>query len=420
MSGPLSGYRIVDLTRMIAGPMATMILGDQGADVIKIESPGIGDLTRAFAGPRHQMAPMFAVANRNKRSVVLNLNDRRAAAVMERLVATADVLVHNFRPGVASKLGVGEDAMRRVRPDLIYVSISGFGETGPYAHKRSYDPVIQALSGLAWIQGVTGRPKMIRLIIADKVTALTAAQAITAALLERTRSGKGQHVKLAMLDAVISFLWAEGMAHYTFFGDRYDSHPAPTRIRDLVFETADGFITAGANSDQEWQALATALEHPEWATDSRFATPAGRERTSEDRLELMAGVLKTRSSADWLKRLEAHKFHAPRSSTAGRCWSIRRSRKIRSLSKANIRMPARCANRGPPPVSTAPQPRRPLPRRCWASIPGKCLVKSAWENRTSTNFTPPEQSPDGIHQIERVTRRVSLNPGRNQSRSSRL
>ena len=216
MSGPLSGYRIVDLTRMIAGPMATMILGDQGADVIKIESPGIGDLTRAFAGPRHQMAPMFAVANRNKRSVVLNLNDRRAAAVMERLVATADVLVHNFRPGVASKLGVGEDAMRRVRPDLIYVSISGFGETGPYAHKRSYDPVIQALSGLAWIQGVTGRPKMIRLIIADKVTALTAAQAITAALLERTRSGKGQHVKLAMLDAVISFLWAEGMAHYTF------------------------------------------------------------------------------------------------------------------------------------------------------------------------------------------------------------
>ena len=306
MSGPLSGYRIVDLTRMIAGPMATMILGDQGADVIKIESPGIGDLTRAFAGPRHQMAPMFAVANRNKRSVVLNLNDRRAAAVMERLVATADVLVHNFRPGVASKLGVGEDAMRRVRPDLIYVSISGFGETGPYAHKRSYDPVIQALSGLAWIQGVTGRPKMIRLIIADKVTALTAAQAITAALLERTRSGKGQHVKLAMLDAVISFLWAEGMAHYTFFGDRYDSHPAPTRIRDLVFETADGFITAGANSDQEWQALATALEHPEWATDSRFATPAGRERTSEDRLELMAGVLKTRNSADWLKRLEAH------------------------------------------------------------------------------------------------------------------
>jgi len=305
MGGPLSGYRIVDLTRMIAGPMATMILGDQGADIIKIESPGIGDLTRAFSGLRHKMAPMFAVANRNKRSVVLNLNDRRAVPLMERLVATADVMVHNFRPGVAHKLGVGEDAMRQARPDLIYVSISGFGETGPYAHNRSYDPVIQALSSLAWIQGVTDRPKMIRLIIADKVTALTAAQAITAALLERARSGKGQHVKLAMLDAVISFLWAEGMAHYTFFGEQHDSHPAPTRIRDLVFETADGFITAGANSDQEWHALAAALDHPEWVTDPRFATPAARERNSEVRLELMADVLKTRTSTDWLARLEA-------------------------------------------------------------------------------------------------------------------
>jgi crotonobetainyl-CoA:carnitine CoA-transferase CaiB-like acyl-CoA transferase len=305
MGGPLSGYRIVDLTRMIAGPMATMILGDQGADIIKIESPGIGDLTRAFAGPRHKMAPMFAIANRNKRSVVLNLNDRSAVPLLERLVATADVMVHNFRPGVARKLGIDEDAMRRARPDLIYVSISGFGETGPYAHKRSYDPVIQALSSLAWIQGVTDRPKMIRLIIADKVTALTAAQAITAALLERARSGKGQHVKLAMLDAVISFLWAEAMAHYTFFGERQDAHPAPTRVRDLVFETADGFITAGANSDQEWQALAAALEHPEWLTDPRFATPAARERNSETRLGLMADVIKTRTSTDWLARLEA-------------------------------------------------------------------------------------------------------------------
>jgi len=305
MAGPLSGYRIVDLTRMIAGPMATMILADQGADVIKIESPGVGDLTRAFAGPRHKMAPMFAVANRNKRSVVVNLNDARAAALMGRMVATADVMVHNFRPGVARKLGVDETAMRRARPDLIYVSISGFGETGPYAHKRSYDPVIQALSGLAWIQGVTGRPKMIRLIVADKITAITAAQAITAALLQRARSGQGQHVKLAMLDAMISFLWAEGMAHYTFFGERQETHPEPTRIRDLVFETADGFITAGANSDDEWKALAAALEHPEWITDPRFKTPAARERNAEARLELVAEVLKTRTSAQWLGRLDA-------------------------------------------------------------------------------------------------------------------
>jgi crotonobetainyl-CoA:carnitine CoA-transferase CaiB-like acyl-CoA transferase len=196
--------------------------------------------------------------------------------------------------------------MRPARPDLIYVSISGFGETWPYAHARSYDPVIQALSGLAWIQGVTDRPKMIRLIIADKVTALTAAQAITAALLERARSGMGQHVKLAMLDAVIAFLWAEGMAHYTFFGDQHETHPAPARMRDLVFETADGFITAGVNSNAEWQALAAALEHPEWLSDARFKTPAARERNAEDRLELMASVLRTGASAQWLARLEGH------------------------------------------------------------------------------------------------------------------
>jgi crotonobetainyl-CoA:carnitine CoA-transferase CaiB-like acyl-CoA transferase len=304
MTGPLEGYRIVDLTRMIAGPMATMILGDQGADVIKIESPGLGDLARAFAGPRHRMAPMFAIANRNKRSVVLNLNDARAVEILKRLIATADVLVHNFRPGVAEKLGIGEAEMRLVRADLIYVSISGFGEHGPYAHKRSYDPVIQALSGLAWIQGVTDRPRMIRLIVADKVTALTAAQAITAALLARARAGKGQHVRLAMLDAVISFLWAEAMAHYTFFGEQRETHPAPTRLRDLVFETADGFITAGANSDDEWRALARALEHPEWITDPRFKTPPARERNAEARLELMASVLKTRTSAQWLVRMD--------------------------------------------------------------------------------------------------------------------
>jgi len=192
-----------------------------------------------------------------------------------------------------------------VRPDLIYVSISGFGETGPYANKRSYDPVIQALSGLASIQGVTGRPSMIRLIVADKVTALTASQAITAALLERSHSGKGQHVKLAMLDALISFMWAEGMAHYTFFGDERETHPAPTRIRDMVFETADGFITAGANSNREWKALAEALEHPEWLDDPRFKTPAGRERNAEARLDLTANALRTRTSAQWLERLEA-------------------------------------------------------------------------------------------------------------------
>jgi crotonobetainyl-CoA:carnitine CoA-transferase CaiB-like acyl-CoA transferase len=208
MPGPLAGYRIIDVTQMISGPMATMLLADQGADVIKVEPPGMGDLTRALGGPRG-MSPTFSIVNRNKRSIVINLKDRRGIELLERLVAGADLFVQNFRPGVAEQMGIGEAALRHIKPNLVYVSISGFGESGPYVHKRVYDPVIQALSGLASIQGdpASGRPRMMRLIIPDKVTALTAAQAMTAALLARERTGKGQHVRLAMLDAAISFLW---------------------------------------------------------------------------------------------------------------------------------------------------------------------------------------------------------------------
>ncbi len=175
-------------------------------------------------------------------------------------------------------MGIGEAVLRRLKPDLIYVSISGFGEKGPYVKRRVYDPVIQALSGLAAIQTdyKTGRPQMMRLIIPDKVTALTAAQAITAALLARERTGEGQHVKLAMLDAVIAFLWPEGMARYTFLASGAAQKSAMSR--DLIFETADGYITCGANSNDEWKGLAKALGHPEWIDDPRFNTLAARAR----------------------------------------------------------------------------------------------------------------------------------------------
>ena len=157
MSGALSGYRIVDLSQMISGPLATMLLGDQGADVIKIEPIGSGDLVRGIGAARAGIAPTFATANRNKRSIALDLREKAGLEVLERLVVGADVFVQNFRPGRAEKMGVGEDAIRALQPDIIYVSISGFGETGPYAHKRVYDPVVQAMSGLAAIQGDRGR-----------------------------------------------------------------------------------------------------------------------------------------------------------------------------------------------------------------------------------------------------------------------
>ena len=304
MPGPLAGYRLIDVTQMISGPMATMLLADQGADVIKVEPPGMGDLTRALGGPRG-MSPTFSIVNRNKRSIVINLKDRQGIELLERLVAGADLFVQNFRPGVAEQMGIGEAALRRVKPNLVYVSISGFGESGPYVHKRVYDPVIQALSGLASIQGdpASGRPRMMRLIIPDKVTALTAAQAMTAALLARERTGAGQHVRLAMLDAVIAFLWPEAMASHTFVSNK--NVVTRSNVRDLVFETTDGYITVGVVSDAEWLGLTRAVEHPEWLDDPRFKTPAGRVKHADARLELTAEVIKTRTSAEWLARLDA-------------------------------------------------------------------------------------------------------------------
>jgi crotonobetainyl-CoA:carnitine CoA-transferase CaiB-like acyl-CoA transferase len=306
MPGPLDGYRIIDVTQMISGPVATMILGDQGADVIKVEPPGRGDLTRMLGGGARSMSPIFATSNRNKRGMVLDLKQERGVDVLKKLVAGADVFVQNFRPGAAERMGIGLDALRAVKPDLIYVSISGFGDTGPYSQKRVYDPVIQALSGLADIQGGSGaRPRMLRLIVPDKVTALTAAQAMTAALLARERTGKGQHVRLAMLDAVIHFLWPEGMARHTFVGPDVGIS-RPTEVRDLVFETKDGFITAGAVSDAEWHGLANALERPDWLEDERFKTPAGRIKHADVRLEMTAEVLATRTSDEWLEVLDAN------------------------------------------------------------------------------------------------------------------
>jgi crotonobetainyl-CoA:carnitine CoA-transferase CaiB-like acyl-CoA transferase len=305
MPGPLDGVRVIDCSSFLSGPLATRVLGDQGADVVKVEPPGRGDLTRALGSARAGMGALFAVSNRSKRSLALDLKRPAAREVLQRLVAGADVFVQNFRPGAAERLGAGEDELRRVRPDLVYVSISGFGESGPYAGKRVYDPVIQALSGLADIQRdrSSGRPRMVRTVVPDKLTALAAAQAITAALFARERTGRGQHLRLAMLDAALEFLWPEGYAGYTWRGDEARG-ARRTLAQDLVFETADGWITAGAVSRGEWEGLARAAERPEWLSDERFRTAAGLVRHADERLALMAEALRTRATGDWLERLE--------------------------------------------------------------------------------------------------------------------
>jgi crotonobetainyl-CoA:carnitine CoA-transferase CaiB-like acyl-CoA transferase len=301
MSGPLHGYRIVDLTANVAGPLATMILADQGAEVIKVEPPGGGDHTRAGANRRGGFAAGFLNNNRNKRSIVLDLKDPRAKEVLLRLAATADVFIQNYRPGVVERLGIGEEAIRAVAPKIVYVSISGFGEKGPYAQKPVYDPLIQGFSGLATVQAGSdeARPRMLRTILPDKLTAITASQAITAALLARERTGEGQHVRLSMLEAVLAFLWASDMSGQTFVGDEPAKQEAASAT-DLIYQTGDGYMTVAVQTDRQWQGLAQALGHPEWLDDPRFKTPALRAQNVDERLRLTQEALLARPTAEWL------------------------------------------------------------------------------------------------------------------------
>jgi len=306
MTGPLHGYRVVDLTSNVAGPLGTMILGDQGADIIKVEAPDGGDATRAGGNRRAGFTASFLNNNRNKRSIVLDLKTAAGLRVMMRLVAGADVLVQNFRPGVAERLGVGEDVVRAASPKIVYVSISGFGEKGPYAEKPAYDPVIQGFSGLATIQAGSDevRPRLLRTILPDKLTAITASQAITAALLARERSGEGQHVRLSMLEAVIAFLWASDMGSQTFVGDEPARQEAATAF-DLIYETADGYMTVAPLTDRHWAGLAKTAGRPEWLEDERFKTSALRQKNIEARLQLIQEALLARPAAEWLERLTA-------------------------------------------------------------------------------------------------------------------
>jgi crotonobetainyl-CoA:carnitine CoA-transferase CaiB-like acyl-CoA transferase len=309
MTGPLAGVRVLDLTSVVSGPLATMFLADQGAEVIKIE-PLSGDITRRSRqsiSASGEFSALFVSTNRGKRSLALDLKRPEAAAIMRKLVVRTDVLVQNFRPGTMERLGLDEPGLRTANPRLIYVSISGVGETGPYAGKRVYDPIIQALSGFADIQSdpKTRRPRMIRTIVADKTTAIFAAQAITAALFARERSGEGQHIRLAMLDTMIAYLWPKAMTQYTVVG-RESSTPDPVARPDLVFETTDGWITVGTISDSEWRGFCAAAERQDLVADPRFATPGGRAVNATERILLMAEIIKGRSTADWLQRLDVN------------------------------------------------------------------------------------------------------------------
>ncbi|MCW5746689.1 MAG: CoA transferase [Alphaproteobacteria bacterium] len=306
MSGPLHGYRVLDLSAVISGPYGTMILADQGADVIKVEPPGRGDFTRAAGNKSGGLSASFLNNNRNKRSIAVDLRHPDGVAMVKRLAQTCDVFVQNFRPGVVDRLGIGEAAIREVAPRIVYVSISGFGESGPFAHKPVYDPIVQALSGLASVQGGSdsARPRLVRTILPDKLTAITSAQAITAALLARERTGKGQHVRLSMLDAIVAFLWSSDMGAQTYVGREVSAQRAASFI-DLIYETRDGYMSVAVMTNEQWAALTRAVNRPEWLDDPRFATTELRDLNIDARLELIQSVLIERTTDEWMAILEA-------------------------------------------------------------------------------------------------------------------
>jgi len=308
MSGPLSGVRVLDLTGVVSGPFATMFLADQGADVLKIEPIG-GDITRrsrAAVGKTNEFSALFISSNRGKRSLALDIKHDAGREIMARLASQADVLVQNFRPGAMERLGLGPEQLRQRHPRLIYVSISGVGDSGPYVKKRVYDPIIQGLSGFCDIQSQpqTNRPQMIRTIVCDKTTAVFTAQAVCAALYAREKTGQGDHIQVAMLDTMIAYLWPEGMMQYTVVGAE-STAADPNDRPDLVFRTSDGYLTCGTISDSEWQGFCKATGDPELAKDARFATPSARSVNATARINKMQEYIAQHTTAEWLERLDA-------------------------------------------------------------------------------------------------------------------
>jgi crotonobetainyl-CoA:carnitine CoA-transferase CaiB-like acyl-CoA transferase len=300
----LTGVKVLDLTSMVSGPVAAMMLADQGADVIKVE-PTSGEQMRHIGPTVNKVTAAFFSCNRGKRSIGVDLKSEDGKKILFDLVTDADVLIQNFRPGAMERMGFGEPVLREINPRLIYVSISGFGEEGPYAHKRVYDPVIQALSCATDIQGdrATGRPQMFRIIIADKVTAITAAQAISTALYAREKSGEGQHVRLSMLDAMLSLFWPEAMAGLTYADQEFDVRKYQGAM-DLIYETQDRFITAGAISDNEWEGMCRALNREDLIGHPNFKTAQGRFTHNSERKEITAEEIKKWSSEEILARFD--------------------------------------------------------------------------------------------------------------------
>jgi len=304
---PLDGLRVVDLTRVLSGPYCTMQLGDLGAEVIKVERPGEGDDTRAFAPPfQGDQAAYFLSVNRNKKSMTLDMKSARGKEVLWRLIEVSDVLVENFRPGAMDRLGLGYAAVKARRPGMIYCSISGFGDTGIQKDRPGYDVIVQGEAGVMDITGPRdGAPHKVGVAVADLVAGLNASQGILAALYNRQASGLGQHVRISMYEAVAALLTFNASIFYaTGNSPRRRGNEHPTIVPYETFEAADGWINLGVANDELWQRFCEAAEQPEMKTDARFAKASDRVRNRELLVPLIKALVKQRTRDAWLQRLD--------------------------------------------------------------------------------------------------------------------
>ncbi|MEH2513909.1 crotonobetainyl-CoA:carnitine CoA-transferase CaiB-like acyl-CoA transferase [Nitrobacteraceae bacterium AZCC 1564] len=305
MAGPLNGIRVVDLTTVISGPYATQILGDMGAEVIKVEAPG-GDIMRA-AGPSRSpdMGAAFLNSNRNKKSVVLNLKDREHRSELEALVRTADVFIHNMRMTAAERLGLTYPELQALSPNLVYCSIVGYGQSGPYRDRPAYDDVVQAGAGWADLERrVRGEPAYAPTIVADKTTALFAVSAINAALFHRARTGQGQSIEVPMYELLASFLLVEHLAGQTFrpalgppgYSRLLSPHRHPYR-------TKDGYISVMPYTGAHWRAFFNAAGRREWAEDTRLQSNADRIAIIDLLYERLTICLAELTTSEWMALL---------------------------------------------------------------------------------------------------------------------
>ena len=313
--GPLDGIRVLDLSRVLAGPFCTQMLADLGAEVIKVERPGVGDETRTW-GPPYVKDPdgadttesaYYLCANRNKRSVTIDFSRPRGVALVKRLLARSDVLVENFKVGGLAKFGLGYEQLREEFPGLVYCSITGFGQTGPYAHRPGYDMMAQGVGGLISITGEPDRPpSKVPVAINDIMTGMYTAVALLSALRHRDATGEGQQVDVGLLDVQVSWL-ANVASNYLVGGKipRRLGTAHPNSVPYQVFPTSDGFIIIAANNDGQFERFCRAAGTPELLEDPDFASNALRVRNRDRLIPLIEAVTRTRGTDAWMEALEA-------------------------------------------------------------------------------------------------------------------